>query len=359
VPDLVPVVRYEDGAIIARVLTTKGWLATILPLWERKVRDWRTVPLPGADYKPPIKISTQRLFVYIDPTGTPQAVLMVTEQPAYQAAWGKPPAPMRARINDLGGPQLGPITGVARRRVLGFIYGVLFPEDYNPIAAHVRTKLHSPVIFADSTFSRKKTGAKTKLRQLIKGYPNNFRRLVPAADSLMKAKNIRPWGWESLKFDHNLHAETLRFFTSHLRWSPKGAVHLGVGLDLAPTWDRFDANYRAAMTADQQAHFDTRRDRPPPRWVAYLYRKIGRSDADHATPFQILGTSNLGPFEALVDAGLFLPESKLDDWLEREADFTGEQRSQVEAYILLDEPSPINKPHDEFVAWAANLTEAW
>jgi len=348
-PDVVPVMVYPDGGWIGRIVNKEGFIATVLPMWHRGSDHWTEPRRPPVDWIPQEWSDLNLVFVYVCADGLAQGVIYVNYRKKIE------------HISDLGGPGMGPIIGRARARLLGFIYGFLLSESYNPIMDQKRTKLESPIAVADSTFKRKKTQSGLKIRQLLKEGYFPLYELTEAAESLAKSKNLRPWGWEALRFQHNLHSGILRFSSSEWFRAPRGVVQIGVALHHAVAlkppssrvWEEFWKNYDLVLTPAQQQAFKAREaaGKLPPLWTLYLFRNGGSSD-DHWRPLAFLGASDIGPFEAMVAANMFTSESQLEGWLNAHADFTGLIHPGFEVYALLDEPSPLTADTPVFIVWA-------
>lgn len=336
-PDLWPFIRFPDGAQISRVVTHQGWRDTVLSMWRTPSRTrertgqphWTELVSPPNEHAHAPELHNPQ-FVYIDPTGRTLASVLVD--------------PYDRDVIDAAGPGMGVVDDpVARARMLALIYHLLLPDSNNPMSNQVRAKLRSPQSLTSSTFREKQTRKETLLDWAVDARSRGeVVRLQHAAEMFAKSKGLRPWGWQSLRAVHVDDSNmVVRFQSPRARWAPVGGAVIGIALHLEPSRAQWERNYGVVAT-----HWpDT-----PPRWVAYVFEKQAGWEG-HWQPVEMLGWSDSGPFEALVDAGVYISRDDLDDWLDEHTDNDWDARPILEASFLLDLPSPLLLPQDEFIAW--------
>lgn len=300
---VMPILEYADGAWIGRILSTEGWSNTVLPLGTQVTGHWSEKPLEEG-FSPIGLPGVSPYFVYIDPDGQTQGIIVTNNQ--------------MTRIEDAGGIGLGTLSGDARRRLIGFIYDYLAPENDNPINSYAQPNLRTPETLSDTNFNRKKTSKNARFHALLHDDPNI--EISRAVTKYIRAKNLKPWSKETLR-------------------GPQNSGHILV-FSSFNVWDNFFVVLLLHL------------NQPSPRWTLHVSR--GSNPVD-APPLEQLGASDIGPFEALVDADMYVSESGLDAWLEENADLSGVERPELnpEPYLLLDEPPPLLWSNSLFTAWAS------
>jgi len=329
---VMPIIEYDDGGWIGRVISNAGWRNTILTMGKKSTGHWSENPLeedfqiqfaPENSSDPWLK---NAYFVYVEPSGQTTGTIMTNEhigvplnerQEYFKKTIGQQPL----QIQDAGGIGLGEVTGTARRRLIGFVFDRLLPESREPLGSWAAEKIKSPTTLDDDYFKRKLTAKKTRLNSLLENDPDI--QLPKAAKSFIKAKNLKPWGQQTnrLKGPQNISPHTLIFST----YDTYRDISFVLSLHLEPT--------------------------DSPRWTFHLSK--GSKPVD-APPLEQLGSSDIGPFETLVNAGIYVSKSGLFPWLEKNADLGGTERPELdpEPYLLLDQLDPLLWDNSRFAEFA-------
>jgi hypothetical protein len=311
---MMPLITWADGAWIGRIANVEDIDRWLIPLARRPaVPSWWT----QTEFDGPIPLQREPVFIYIDREGYPQVSFMLSGR-----NWGnitRPPEPLQ--VQDLGGPGLGRVTDLkAKKRITGFIYEDLLPEAIHPFNRDTGAILGIPWVVADKTFSRSLTSnRRTQWKQ--------------AKDSFLAEKitvdELRVAAYAAIR----LRITKKNFFIGPM------SIHslpmdMTKSIAMGQQLPEYHRNERIAVLL--------RFTESTPRklwWEVHWIVRPGSSLPyyDKGT----LGTHEQGPLEALHAAGIFMPESELDDWLDEHADFDGELTFSPELYSALSLENPM------------------
>jgi hypothetical protein len=315
---MMPLITWEDGAWIGRIANTEDIKQWLTPLAARPVSPswWEKIGLDES-----IQLQEEPVFIYVDSENQPQASLMLDREP-----WGlnQPSEPLQ--IRDLGGPGLGTVTDpLAKRRITGFVYEDLLPEAIHPFDRDAGAILGIPWVVADKTFSRSRISNRIsqwkRAKDSFLAEESTIEELRAFARDVIRLKITRKNFFGGLMSIYNL---------------PWDDPILGIVAKMSHELLDHHRNESIAVL------LCSKESKPRKLWWE-VRRTINREDGANWTYHyqDTLGTHEQGPLEALHAAGIFMPESELEDWLDEHADFDGKLTFSPELYSALSLKNPM------------------